>query len=107
MMTEALWRLSATELAARFRAGKLTPGAALRAVLERIAAANPALNAFAILDEAGATAAAAASDARFAAGTPLGPMDGIPVSIKDNITVAGAALRLGQRTLSRLRPRGG
>ena len=88
-MTEAIWQLPATELAARFRNRSLTPTAALRAVLDRIAAANPALNAFATLDEAGATAAARAADARFAAGAPLGPLDGVPVSIKDNITVAG------------------
>lgn len=88
-MTEDIWRLPATALAARYRDGSLTPSAALRAVLDRIAAANPKLNAFATLDEAGATAAAKAADARFAAGKPLGPMDGVPVSIKDNITVAG------------------
>ena len=88
-MSEDIWRLPATALAARFRAGSLTPSAALRAVLDRIAAANPRLNAFATLDEAGATAAARAADARFAAGAPLGPLDGVPVSIKDNITLAG------------------
>ncbi len=88
-MTEDIWRLPATALAARYRDGSLTPSAALRAVLDRIAAVNPKLNAFATLDEAGATAAAKAADARFAAGKPLGPMDGVPVSIKDNITVAG------------------
>ena len=87
-MTE-IWQLSATALAARYREGSLTPGAALRAVLDRIAAVNPKLNAFATLDEAGAIAAAKAADARFAAGRPLGPLDGVPVSIKDNITVAG------------------
>jgi aspartyl-tRNA(Asn)/glutamyl-tRNA(Gln) amidotransferase subunit A len=84
-----IWRLSATALAARYRAGTLRPSAALAAVLARIAAANPAINAFATLDAAGAEAAAAAADARFAAGAPLGPLDGVPVSIKDNITVAG------------------
>mgnify|MGYP001255152002 CR=1 FL=1 len=88
-MTEDIWRLPATALAARYRDGSLTPSAALRAVLSRIAAANPKLNAFATLDEAGATAAAKAADARFAAGKPLGPMPGVPVSIKDNIPVAG------------------
>src|SRR6185503_143402 len=80
-----IWRLPATELAARFRAGTLRPSAALEAVLARIAAANPAINAFATLDERGARAAAAASDARFVEGKPLGPLDGVPVSIKDNI----------------------
>jgi aspartyl-tRNA(Asn)/glutamyl-tRNA(Gln) amidotransferase subunit A len=84
-----VWTLPATELAARYRSGALTPSAALRAVLDRIAAANPVVNAFATLDEAGAMEAAKAADARFAAGRPLGPMDGVPVSIKDNITVAG------------------
>jgi aspartyl-tRNA(Asn)/glutamyl-tRNA(Gln) amidotransferase subunit A len=84
-----LWRLSATELAARYRAGTLRPSEALAAVLARIAAVNPAINAFATLDTAGAEAAAAAADARFSAGTPLSPLDGVPVSIKDNITQAG------------------
>jgi len=88
-MTDATWQLSATELAARFRARSLTPSAALEAVLARIAAANPAINAFATLDEAGARQAAAAADARHAAGKPLSPLDGVPVSIKDNIPVAG------------------
>ncbi|WP_431281336.1 amidase [Humitalea sp. 24SJ18S-53] len=88
-MTDDTWRLSATELAARFRARTLTPSAALRAVLDRVSAANDKVNAFATLDEAGATAAAAAADARFAAGAPLSPMDGVPVSVKDNIPVAG------------------
>ncbi len=88
-MTDDIWRLPATALAARFRSGALTPSAALRAVLDRIAVADAKLNTFATLDAEGATRAAAAADARFAAGKPLGPMDGIPVSIKDNITVAG------------------
>lgn len=87
-MTE-IWRLTASELAARFRAGTLRSSTALDAVLARIAAVNPVINAFATLDEPGARAAAAAADARFAAGKPLGPLDGVPVSIKDNITVAG------------------
>jgi aspartyl-tRNA(Asn)/glutamyl-tRNA(Gln) amidotransferase subunit A len=84
-----IWRLPASELAARFRAGTLRPSAVLDAVLARVAAANPTINAFATLDETGARTAAAAADARFAAGKPLGPLDGVPVSIKDNITVAG------------------
>ncbi len=88
-MTEDLWRLPAKELAARYRAGTLTPSAALEAVLARIAAVDAKINTFATLDAEGARKAAAAADARFAAGAPLGSMDGIPVSIKDNITVAG------------------
>jgi aspartyl-tRNA(Asn)/glutamyl-tRNA(Gln) amidotransferase subunit A len=88
-MSTAPWQQSATTLAAAFRADELRPSEALEAVLGRVAAANPAVNAFAQLDEAGARAAAAAADARFAAGAPLGALDGIPVSVKDNIPVAG------------------
>jgi len=84
-----LWQLSATELAARYRHGSLLPSAVLTAVWDRLMAVNPAINAYATLDEAGARCAAALSDARFAAGTPRGAFDGIPLGIKDNITVGG------------------
>ncbi len=84
-----LWSLPATELAARFRRKETTPSVVLEAVLARIASANPKINAFATLDETGARTAAAAADTRFAAGQPLSALDGVPVSIKDNITVAG------------------
>lgn len=83
------WQSSATALAAAFRAGTLRPSEALAAILARIEVANPVVNAFAQLDTAGARQAAEQADARFAAGTPRGAFDGIPVSIKDNITVAG------------------
>lgn len=95
-MTTA-WQLSATELAAAFRGGTLTPSEALESILARIAAVDPQLNCFAVLDAAGARRAAADSDARFAGGTPLGPFDGIPVSVKDNITVAGLPCAWGSK----------
>ena len=88
-MTEDVWRLPATDLAKRFRNGSLTPSAALAGVLGRIDAANAKVNAFATLDAEGAAHAARAADARHAAGKPLSALDGVPVSIKDNITVAG------------------
>lgn len=95
-MTTA-WQLSATELAAAFRSGTLTPSEALESILARIAAVDPQLNCFAVLDAAGARRAAADSDARFTGGTPLGPFDGIPVSVKDNITVAGLPCAWGSK----------
>lgn len=90
-------RLSAAALGAAFRSRALRPSEALQAILAQIAEADPVVNAFATLDEEGARRAAAASDARFAAGAPLGPMDGIPISIKDNITVAGLRCAWGSR----------
>lgn len=84
-----LWQRSAAELGAAYRSGALTPGLVLEAVLARAEAVNPSLNIFAFFDVAGARKAAAESDARFAAGTPLGALDGVPITIKDNIPVEG------------------
>ena len=81
--------LSATGLARLFARGALSPVEALEAVLARTRRLNPVLNAIVTLDEAGARAAARASEARWLAGTPLSPLDGVPCTVKDNITVAG------------------
>ena len=92
-----LWRLSATELAAGYRNRQFTPVGVLEQVLERIAAHNPALNAIVTLDTAGARSAAQASTQRHAGGAPLGPLDGVPISVKDNIAVAGLPATWGSR----------
>lgn len=83
------WALSATELGSRFAAGHLTPVDALESILERIDAVNPRINAIVTLDTAGARAAAQASTARWREGRALGPLDGVPITIKDNLEVAG------------------
>ena len=88
-MTQPLWQLGIIEAADAYRSGDARPSEVLLSTLERIGAVNPTLNAFAVLDEPGARAAAAASDARWGSGTALGPLDGAVLSIKDNITVAG------------------
>ncbi|MBP0465382.1 amidase [Roseomonas sp. PWR1] len=89
-MTEAAaWPLDATDLVAAYRSGRLDPVAALDSCLQRIAATNPALNAIVTLDEPGARAAAAASAARWRSGAPLGPFDGVPITVKDNLFVGG------------------
>ena len=85
----ALHWLDATALGARFRSGSLRPSQLLRVLLERIDRLDPLLAVFVCLDRTGAIAAACAADARFANATPLGPLDGIPVGIKDVIDVAG------------------
>lgn len=88
-MSDTLWKLSATELSQGYRNGTIRPSQALHSILERIAAVDPQLNVFALLDVEGAKAAAADSDIRFKNGSPLGAFDGIPVTIKDNINVKG------------------
>lgn len=84
-----LWRLSAAALDAGFRERRFTPVQALEAVLARIAARNPGVNAIVTLDADGARAAARTSTERHAAGSALGPLDGVPLTVKDNIPVAG------------------
>jgi aspartyl-tRNA(Asn)/glutamyl-tRNA(Gln) amidotransferase subunit A len=86
---------SATELVELYRARKASPVEALEAVLGQIDRHEKALNAFVLVDREGARAAAAASAARWAAGTPQGLLDGVPVTIKDLIDVAGFATRRG------------
>lgn len=90
------WSLSARELALAY-AGGLSPEDAMAATLARIDAINPALNAIVTLDAAGATASAEASARRWKAGRPLGPFDGVPVTIKDNILAAGLRATWGSR----------
>ena len=61
----------------------------IAATLARISDVNPRLNAIATFDEAGAIASAEASTRRWREGPPLGPLDGVPLTMKDNILVAG------------------
>lgn len=69
--------------------GETTAVAVVTAHLDRCAAAQDALNAFTMLDTEGALAAAAAIDARRAAGESLGPLAGVPIGVKDLIDQAG------------------
>ena len=79
----------AVDLLAAYRAGTLSPVEVTRAALEAIDAYNAAVNAFVLVDHDGAMAAAKESEARWRAGTPLGPADGVPTSIKDALWTRG------------------
>ena len=94
-----LCRLSTADLTARYAAGTLSPVEAARACLGRAAAINPKFNAFSLIDEDVALAAARASEARWRAGAPLGPIDGVPTTIKDIVWVQGWTVRYGTRTI--------
>jgi aspartyl-tRNA(Asn)/glutamyl-tRNA(Gln) amidotransferase subunit A len=91
--------LPATELVARYRARALSPVEVTRAVLERIHALNPKLNAYCRVDADGALAAARAAEARWLKGAPAGPLDGVPVSIKDLILTKGWPTLRGSKTI--------
>ena len=84
-------------------AARLTAEALLDRCLERIRRLDPQLNSFVALDEAGARAAAKASDARLAGGTARSALDGMPISVKDNIHAAGLPTTWGSRALAGVR----
>lgn len=87
--------LSAVDLVARYRDRSLSPVEVTEAVLQRIEAWEPKLNALWALDPAAARAAAADSARRWAEGAPLGPVDGVPVTVKDNIATKGVPVPVG------------
>ncbi|RWR32461.1 amidase [Sinirhodobacter populi] len=95
-MTE-LWRLSAAQTANLIRLKQASATEVAEAALARLAAVNPALNAVVDHNPEDVLAQAAAVDARIAAGAALGPLAGVPVTIKINIDQAGYATSNGLR----------
>ena len=89
-MTNPPWARGAAQLAAAIRHGETTSRAVLEAHLARIDAVNPAVNAVAELLTETARADADAADAALARGADVGPLHGVPVSIKINVDVAGS-----------------
>ncbi len=94
-----LWRLEAAELARKLDAREIAPTELLDMYLARCDRLQPALNAFALIDRDGAATAAAEADERQRAGRRLGPLDGIPVAIKDNLYVRGLPAHWGSLML--------
>jgi aspartyl-tRNA(Asn)/glutamyl-tRNA(Gln) amidotransferase subunit A len=99
MRDRPLWSLSASELSAAFANGR-SPREAVENTLAHIRDVNPQLNAIVTLDEAGAMRSADDSARRWKSGCPASPLDGVPVTIKDNILVAGLRATWGSRLYS-------
>ena len=93
-----IWRLTATEIAARVRAGDLSAVEATRAHLDRLAAVNPAVNAVVQEFPDEALGAARAVDEARTRGADPGPLAGVPVTIKVNVDQAGHATTNGLRS---------
>ena len=87
------------EIAKGLAAGELTSSALLEDCLSRARERNPLLRAFLAIDEDGARAQAAAADERAARGARRGPLDGVPVALKDNIACRGLPTTCGSRIL--------
>jgi aspartyl-tRNA(Asn)/glutamyl-tRNA(Gln) amidotransferase subunit A len=80
---------SATELITAYRAKELSPVEATERTLTTIAARDGELNAFCLVDGDAALADARASEARWARSEPAGPLDGVPVGVKDLLVTRG------------------
>jgi aspartyl-tRNA(Asn)/glutamyl-tRNA(Gln) amidotransferase subunit A len=98
-----LCRLDAAALTRRYADGSFSPVEATEAALGRAEEVQARFNAFSHLDAEGARAAARASEARWRAGTPLGPLDGVPATIKDIVWVRGWTVRYGTRAVPGVR----
>ncbi|MDA8074762.1 MAG: amidase [Actinomycetota bacterium] len=100
---EELVDLSAAALPSRYAAGDLSPVEVAAASLARIERLDPTINAFCFLDSATTLAEARHSERRWADQAPLGPLDGVPVAVKDTFLTKGWPTRKGSATID---PRG-
>ncbi|SHH56570.1 amidase [Bradyrhizobium erythrophlei] len=91
----SLHDLSAVDLIAGFKARQFTPSEVLEDVLSHVAVWEPRIKALYAFDPDGARATAKASTERWQKGEPMGPLDGVPVTIKDNIATKGVPVPLG------------
>ena len=94
------WRQDAGGLGRALRDRRVSAAGLVDLCLDRIRRIDPALNSFVALDEAGARKAAEESDARIRAGTVRSMLEGIPISVKDSILVAGLPATWGSRALT-------
>ncbi|MFN3600714.1 MAG: amidase [Dietzia sp.] len=92
--------LTALELSERFRSGALSPVDAAEHALEAIERVDGDINAFCHLDRETTLASARRSEDRYRRGEPLGPIDGVPTSIKDIFYTRGVPTLRGSRLLS-------
>jgi Asp-tRNA(Asn)/Glu-tRNA(Gln) amidotransferase A subunit family amidase len=91
----SLTTLSATRMAQLIARRELSAVELVRAHLERVQALNPTLNAFVFVDTEGALRQARVADAAVLRGDAIGPLHGIPVSIKSSVAVAGMPWETG------------
>lgn len=95
MSDEALHSLSAAALSALYARRALSPVQVAQAVIARIERWEPRLQALYAFDPDGALVMAREAEARWQAGTPRSPIDGVPVTIKENIATRGVPQPLG------------
>jgi len=92
-----LWQQPAVEIVERYNRGECSPVEVLNSVLDRIEKINPLINAIITLDVEGARAAARESEIRWRDRKALSPLDGVPITVKDNIPVRGMRATWGSK----------
>lgn len=90
-----LWQWSAADLALAIRQRKISALEAMQSCLRRVEQINPYLNAIVDLVRDDAFSAAVAADAALKQNVPLGPLHGVPVTVKINVDYAGRATTNG------------
>jgi aspartyl-tRNA(Asn)/glutamyl-tRNA(Gln) amidotransferase subunit A len=93
----ALTELPAADIAAQYERGSLSPVEVARACLERIEACEPKLNAMYRVNRDSALVEAKASEARWRKKAPLSPLDGVPITIKENLYTKGDPAPIGTK----------
>ena len=96
--------LPATRLLELYASRELSPVDATKAALTAIERHNPRFNAFCVVDHDCALNYARQSEARWNRGEPLGPLDGVPTTVKDLILARGWPTLRGSRTIDPTQP---
>ena len=96
--------LTAHELGRRFRRGEATPTQVVTDYLARIEALDPQVRSFLTVTREDALRCAGEADARFREGRPRGPLDGVPIALKDVLCTRGIPSTCGSRILERFVP---
>ncbi len=95
MSTDDLCRLTTEQLALHLRRTEVSPVEATRAVLDRITALNPKINAFTTVCADEALAAAQTAEREIRRGCYRGPLHGVPIGVKDLYDTAGIRTTYG------------
>ena len=99
--SDDLWALSAEQLRETYRLHNVSPVEASRSILERLSALDPLLNAFCFVDPDQVIRQAQQSEERWRSGRPLSALDGIPVSVKDNLQANDTPTLFGSLAVDR------
>jgi amidase len=103
-MSDAPYFQGAIEVARRLHRRELSPVELARAMLQRIEALEPRLRAYALVTPETALEQARAAEARIARGEPLGPLDGVPIALKDLCCTEGIPTAAGTTLHRDFRP---